>query len=96
MSSGKLFAVGQYVEQNWILFSSEVLTALRRRQCLGTFAQSQKSSVVFIIPICLTASITAFPTGRIYIIFGGGEDFHENLLKKYKILFKMEQKRPFT
>ena len=42
------------VEQNWILFSSEVLTALRIRQFLGAFAQQQKASFPFIMSFCLT------------------------------------------
>jgi len=42
------------VEQNWILFSSEVLTALRIRQVLGTFAQSQKASIAFIMSVRLS------------------------------------------
>ena len=42
------------VEQNWILFSSEVLTALRIWQFLGTFAQSHKASINFIMSVCLS------------------------------------------
>jgi len=57
------------VEQNWLLFSSEVLTALRIRQCLGTFAQSQKASITFIMSVCLTASTVAVPNGRIDVNF---------------------------
>ena len=34
------------VEENWILFSSEDLTALLIRQFLETFAQLQKVSIV--------------------------------------------------
>jgi len=34
------------VEQNWILFSSEDLTALLIRHFLGTFTQLQKLSIV--------------------------------------------------
>jgi hypothetical protein len=42
------------VEQNWILLSSEVLTALSIRQVLVPFAQSRKVSIVFIMSVCLT------------------------------------------
>jgi hypothetical protein len=48
------------VVENWILFSSEVLTALRLRQFLGTFAQSQKASIIFIMSVCLSACIGDF------------------------------------
>jgi hypothetical protein len=58
------------VEQNWILFISEVLTALRLRQFLGTFAQSQKASIIYIVSVCLSACIG---------------DFHENLSRNSKI-----------
>ena len=34
------------VEQNWILFSSDGLTAFCMQQCLGTFTQSQRASIV--------------------------------------------------
>jgi len=40
------------VEQNWILFRSEVLTAFRIRQFLVTFAQPQKASIAFIMSVC--------------------------------------------
>ena len=42
------------VEQNWILFSSGVLTTLGIKQCLGTFVQSQKASIAFIMSVCLS------------------------------------------
>jgi len=57
------------VEQNWILFSSDGLTAFCMQQCLGTFTQSQRASIAFIMSVCLfvclTASISAIPIGRI-------------------------------
>jgi len=46
------------VEQNWILFSSEVLTALRLRQFLGTYAQSQKASIAFFMFVCLSICLS--------------------------------------
>jgi len=78
------------LEQNWILFSSEVLTALCIRQCLGTFVQSQKASTALIMSVCLSASISAVHTGRIYVKFVEG--FHENVLIKSKFI-KIGQKR---
>jgi hypothetical protein len=57
------------VEQNWVLFSSEVLTVLRIRQFLGTFAQSQKASIAFIMSVCLTASISVVSNRRIDVKF---------------------------
>jgi hypothetical protein len=42
------------MEQNWILCSSEVLTALRIWQVLGKFAQWQKVSIAFITAVCLS------------------------------------------
>jgi hypothetical protein len=42
------------VEQNWILFSSEVLTALCIRYFLGTVAQWQKVSITFFMSVCLS------------------------------------------
>ena len=52
---------------------------------LGTFAQQQKESITFIVSVRLSdrlsASISAVPTGRIYVktVLGG---FRENLSRK--------------
>jgi len=51
------------VEQNWILFSSEVLTALRIRQVFRDVRKSQKASISFIMFVGLSASSSAVPTG---------------------------------
>jgi hypothetical protein len=44
------------VEQNWILFSSEVLTALRLRLILGTFGDAERD-YFFIMSVCLSVSM---------------------------------------
>jgi len=53
------------MEQNWILFSFEVLTALRIRQFLGTFAQQQKASIAFIMSVFVwpQVSVRFLPDG---------------------------------
>jgi hypothetical protein len=66
-------------EQNRVLFSSEVFTALTIRQILGTFAQSQKASVAFIMSVCPQVSVRFLPDGSTWNLFGS---FHENLSRK--------------
>jgi len=80
------------VEQNWILFSSEVKTALRIRQFLGTFAQRQKASIAFIMSVCLTTSISAVPAGWIDVKF----DLRAfmKICRENPKLIKLGQKRP--
>ena len=72
------------MEQKWILFGSEGLTALRIRQVLGPFAQSQKASIAFIISVCLTVKYQCGShwTDRREICMGG---FKKICRKKSKI-----------
>ena len=64
-----VFCKRECVEQNWILFSSAVLTAVCILQFLGTFGQCQIASITFIMSVCLTASISGVITGRIDVKF---------------------------
>jgi len=82
------------VEQNWILLGSAVLTAVCIRQFLGTFGQCQKASITFIMSVCLTASISAFPTGRIDVKF----DLRAfmKIIRENPKLIKMGKKGPLT
>jgi len=67
---------GECVEQKWISWNSEVLTALLIQQFLGMFTRQQKASFSSIVPLCLSdrlsVRISAVPTGRTYVkLFGG-------------------------
>ena len=81
VNSGKLFAGGerQCVQQNWILFSSEVLTALLIQQFLGTFTPSQKASIAFIMSVCL--SVWQQVSSRFTLGESMWNLFHENILQ---------------
>ena len=88
------------VERNWILFGYEGLTALRIRQDLGTFAQSEKASITFIMSVGLSVSLSVClsicpqVSARFTLdefMLNLFEGFHENVLRKSKLI-KIEQK----
>jgi len=71
-----------WVEQNWLLFTSKVLTALHIRQSLGSFAQSQKASIAFVMSVCPQVSARLTLDASTKNMFRG---FYENLSRKSKI-----------
>jgi len=84
------------VEQNWILFSSEVLTALRIRQVLGTFEQQQKAYISFIISVCRTVcsqiSVRFSPDRCMWNLFG----VFMKICQENPNLIECDIKEPFT
>jgi hypothetical protein len=57
----------------------------------GADRKSRKPPIIFVMSVCLSAFINAFPTGRICVIFDN-TDFHENLSKNSKYGSNQEKK----